>query len=169
MAPHSSTLGGAWKAAGHGVTKSWAQLSDFTFSLHFHALEKAMATHSSIPAWRIPGTGEPAELPSLGSHRVGHDCSDGAATAAAQPALIQSAWNPYKKGECGHTRDTREAHSREETEATVRGQPSLSKTGASGETNHVNTLTLDLLAPEMEQINFRSLSHWVCSILLWQP
>ena len=63
--------GGAWWAAVHGVTKSWTQLSDFTF--HFHALEKKMATHSSVLAWRIPGTGKPGGLPSMGSHRVGHD------------------------------------------------------------------------------------------------
>ena len=57
----------------HGVAKSWARLSDFTFTFHFHALEKKMATHSSILAWRIPGTEEPSGLPSMGSHRVGHD------------------------------------------------------------------------------------------------
>ena len=65
--------GGAWWAAVHGVVKSWTRLSDFTFTFHFHALEKAMATHSSVLAWRIPGTGEPGGLPSMGSHRVGHD------------------------------------------------------------------------------------------------
>ena len=59
---------GAWWAAAHGVAKSWIQLSDFPFTFHFHALEKEMATHSSVLAWRIPGTGE-----SMGSHRVGHD------------------------------------------------------------------------------------------------
>ena len=73
--------GGAWWAAVHGVTKSRAQLSDFTFTFHFHSLEKEMATHSSIPAWRIPGTGEPGGLPFMGSHRVGHDWSDLAAAA----------------------------------------------------------------------------------------
>ena len=57
----------------HGVTKSRTGLSDFTFIFHFHALEKEMATHSSILAWRIPETGEPGGLPSMGSHRVGHD------------------------------------------------------------------------------------------------
>ena len=57
----------------HGVAKSREQLSDFTFTFHFHALEKEMATHSSVLAWRIPGTGEPGMLPSMGSHRVGHD------------------------------------------------------------------------------------------------
>ena len=75
--------GGAWWAAVHGVAKSLARLSDFTFTLHFHALEKEMATHSSILAQRIPGTGEPSGLPSRGSHRVGHDRSDLAAAAAA--------------------------------------------------------------------------------------
>ena len=65
--------GGAWSTAVHGVAKSQTQLSDFTFTFHFHALEKEMATHSSVLAWRIPGTGEPCGLPSMGSHRVGHD------------------------------------------------------------------------------------------------
>jgi len=60
-------------AAAHGVAKSQTRLSDFTFTFHFHALEKEMATHSSVLAWRIPGTAEPGGLPSLGSHRVGHD------------------------------------------------------------------------------------------------
>ena len=64
---------GAWWAAVHGVAKSWTGLSDFTFTFHFHALEKEMATHSSVLAWRIPGTGEPRGLSSMGSHRVGHD------------------------------------------------------------------------------------------------
>ena len=63
----------AWSAAIHGVAKSQTRLSDFTFTFHFHALEKEMATHSSVLAWRIPGTGEPGGLPSMGSHRVGHD------------------------------------------------------------------------------------------------
>ena len=65
--------GGAWWAAVHGVTRSWTQLSDLSFTFHFDALEKEMATHSSVLAWRIPGTGEPGGLPSMGSHRVGHD------------------------------------------------------------------------------------------------
>ena len=65
--------GEAWGASVHGVSKSRTRLSDFTFTFHFHALEKAMATHSSVLAWRIPGTGEPGGLPSMGSHRVGHD------------------------------------------------------------------------------------------------
>ena len=75
--------GGAWWAAIHGVAKSWTQLSNFTFTFHFHALEKEMAIHSSVLAWRIPGTGEPGGLPSMGSHRVGHDWSDLAAVAVA--------------------------------------------------------------------------------------
>ena len=65
--------GGAWQATVHGATKSWTQLSNFTFTFHFHALEKEMATHSSVLAWRIPGTEEPGGLPSLGLHRVRHD------------------------------------------------------------------------------------------------
>ena len=65
--------GEAWWAAVHAVTKSRTQLSDFTFTFHFHALEKEMATHSSVLAWRIPGTGQPGGLLSMGSHRVGHD------------------------------------------------------------------------------------------------
>ena len=64
--------GGAWKAAVHGVAEGRTRLSDFTFTFHFHALEKEMATHSSVLAWRIPGTEEPGGLPSMGSHRVGH-------------------------------------------------------------------------------------------------
>ena len=68
--------GGAWSAAVHGVTQSRTRLSDFTFTFHFHALEKEMATHSSVLAWRIPGTGEPGGLPSMGSRRVRHDWSD---------------------------------------------------------------------------------------------
>ena len=71
--------GGAWKATVHGVAEGLTRLSDFTFTSHFHALEKEMATHSSVLAWRIPGTGEPGGLPSVGSHRVGHDWSDLAA------------------------------------------------------------------------------------------
>ena len=65
--------GGAWCAAVHGVLKSWTRLSDFTFTVHFHALEKEMVTHSSVLAQRIAGTGEPGGLLSTGSHRVGHD------------------------------------------------------------------------------------------------
>ena len=75
--------GGAWWAAVRGVTKSRAQLSNFIFTFHFHALEKEMATHSSTLAWRIPGTEEPSGLLSMGSHRVGQDWSDLAAAAAA--------------------------------------------------------------------------------------
>ena len=64
---------GAWKAAVRGVTEGRTRLSDFTFTFHFHALKKEMATHSSVTAWRIPGMGEPGGLPSMGSHRVRHD------------------------------------------------------------------------------------------------
>ena len=76
--------GEAWKAAVHGVSEGRTRPSDFTFTFHFHALEKEMATHSSVLAWRIPGTAEPGGLPFMGSHRVGHDWSDLAAAAAAE-------------------------------------------------------------------------------------
>ena len=84
--------GGAWEAAVHGVAKSQTRLSDFTFTFHFHALEKEMATHSSVLAWRIPGMGETDGLPSMGSHRVGHDWSD---LAAAQEFYNLAYMNKY--------------------------------------------------------------------------
>ena len=79
--------GGTWWVAVQGVVKSWTRLSDFTFTFHFHALEKEMATHSSVLAWRTPGTGEPGGLPSTGSHRVGHDWCDLAAATTSFPLL----------------------------------------------------------------------------------
>ena len=79
----ANPMDGAWWAAVNGVAKSRIWLSDFTFTFHFHALEKEMASHSSVLAWRIPGMGEPGGLPSLGSHRVGHNWSNLAAAAAA--------------------------------------------------------------------------------------
>ena len=87
--------GGAWCAAVHRVARSRTQLSDFTFTFHFHALEKEMATHSSVLAWRIPGTGEPGGL-SMGSQRVGHNRSDFAAAAATHSKynVLESSPNP---------------------------------------------------------------------------
>ena len=82
--------GGAWWATVHGVEKSRTRLSDFTFTFPFHALEKEMAIHSSVLAWRIPGTVEPGGLPSMGSHRVRHDWSNLAAAAAAAAARPDS-------------------------------------------------------------------------------
>ena len=100
MATHSSTL--AWKIpwmeepgrlhAVHGVAEGRTQLSDFTFTFHFHALEKEMAIHSSVLAWRISGTGDPGGLPSLGSHRVVHDWSDLAAAAAVWASHVWVNW-----------------------------------------------------------------------------
>ena len=90
--------GGAWWAAVHGVAQSQTRLSYFTFTFHFHALEKEMATHSSVLAWRIPGTGEPGGLLSLGSHRVGHDWSDLAAAAVLQSRLLR--WLSDKESAC---------------------------------------------------------------------
>ena len=83
--------GGAWWAAVHGVTRSQTRLSDFTFTFHFHALEKEMATHSSALAWRIPGTGEPGGLLSMGLHRVRHDWSNLAAVGSSR-----GNWSPLK-------------------------------------------------------------------------
>ena len=85
---------GAWWAAVHGVEKSQTLLSDFSF--YFHALEKEMATHSSVLAWRIPGMGEPGGLPSMGSHKVGHDWSD----AAAATIKIVPWWLSDKESTC---------------------------------------------------------------------
>ena len=103
---------GAWQAAVHEVAKSRTQLSNFTFTFHFHALKKEMATHSSVLAWRIPGMAEPGGLPSMGSHRVGHDWSNLAAAAAAEKCncswvvMLAKTWggagNPFlkRKKEC---------------------------------------------------------------------
>ena len=84
--------GGAWEAAVHGVTKSRTRLSDFTFTFPFHALEKEMATHSSVLAWRIPGTGEPGGLKSMRSHRVGQDWRDLAVAAAVTLIKFSAGW-----------------------------------------------------------------------------
>ena len=81
--------GGAWWAAVHGFAKSRTQLSNFTFTFHFHALEKEMATHSSVLAWRIPEMAEPGGLPSIGSHRVGHDWSDLAAALCLNQTSVR--------------------------------------------------------------------------------
>ena len=86
--------GGAWWAVVHGVARSRTQLRDFTFTFHFHALEKEMATHASVLAWRIPGTRDPGGLPSMGPHRVGHDRSDLAAAAAVATPPWRRKWQP---------------------------------------------------------------------------
>ena len=90
---------GAWWAAVHGVAKSRTRLSSFTFTFHFHALEKEMATHSSILVWRIPGTGEPGGLLSMGSHRIGHDWSNAAAAAGPfeEFCLLPVFFSVYKR------------------------------------------------------------------------
>ena len=95
--------GGAWKAAVHRVTEGWTRLSHFTFTFHFHALEKEMVTHSSVLAWRIPGTAEPGGLPSMGSHRVGHDWSDSTAVAA-YPLCSYGGGKIYQGEKLGKTR-----------------------------------------------------------------
>ena len=88
LLPGNFRDGGAWWAAVHGVAKSRTWLSDFSFPFHFHALEKEMATHSSVLARRIPGMGKPGGLPSVGSRRVGHDWSDLAAAGEAAAGSI---------------------------------------------------------------------------------
>ena len=104
--------GGAWWAAVHGVAKSQTRLSEFTCTFHFPALEKEMATHSSVLAWRIPGTGEPGGLPSMGSHRVRHDWSNLAAASAFALACLRITWKrpqmtnvseDVEEGECLYT------------------------------------------------------------------
>ena len=85
--------GGAWWATVHGVVKSQTLLRDFIFTFHFHSLEKEMATQSGVLAWRIPGMEEPGGLPSMGSHRVGHNWSDLAAAACQYNALT---WKEFK-------------------------------------------------------------------------
>ena len=106
--------GGAWWAAVHGVAKSWTRLSDFTFTFHFHALEKEMATQSSVLAWRIPGMAELGGLPSMGLHRVGHDWSDFAAAAAAgdkeKMFLAYSQQNAISFTELRHKKLTRKLY-----------------------------------------------------------
>ena len=88
--------GGAWWAPVHGVAKSGTWLSNFTFTFHFHAMEKEMAIHSTVLAWRIPGTGEPGGLTCMGSHRAGHDWSDLAAAAAAEIPGMRNNWSKGK-------------------------------------------------------------------------
>ena len=92
--------GGAWWAAVHGVARSQTWLSDFTFTFHFHALEKEMAAHSSVLAWRIPWTGEPGGLLSMGSHRVRHDWSDLAVAVAAISLALFPALLPIQATVC---------------------------------------------------------------------
>ena len=95
LLPGNPIDGGAWWATVHAVAKSQTQLSYFTFTFHFHALEKEMATHSSVLAWRILGTGEPGGLPSLGSHRVGHNWSDLAAAVPQSNIVFQCQQWPH--------------------------------------------------------------------------
>ena len=98
--------GGAWWAAVHGVAESRTWLSYFTLTFHFHALEKEMASHSSVLAWRIPGTGKPGGLPSMGSHRVGYDWSNLAAAAVGfyQPDFISHLYRCWVSGVGGSRR-----------------------------------------------------------------
>ena len=104
--------GGAWWAAIHGVAASQARLSDFTFTFHFPALGKEMATHFSVLAWRIPRTGEPGGLPSMGLHRVGHDWSDLAAAEKGREEegymSGKTSWNHAKYGAWSPLKDPKQ-------------------------------------------------------------
>ena len=91
--------GGAWWAAVHGVSKSRTRLSDFTFTFHFHALEKEMAAHSNVLAWRIPGMGKPGGLPSMRSYRVGHDWSDLAAAGSYESRCVTGISEAFSLGD----------------------------------------------------------------------
>ena len=108
--------GGAWWAAVHGVAKSRTWLCDFTFTFHFHALEKEMAAHSSVLAWRIPGMGEPGGLPSVGLHRVGHDWSALAAAAAMLSGKFIAVSEYTRKEEKPHVKDVSSHHNNLERE-----------------------------------------------------
>ena len=134
--------GGAWWAAVHGVAKSWTRLSDFTFTFHFPALEKEMATHSSVLAWRIPGMGEPGGLPSMGSHRVGHDWSDLAAAAACDTVVKNL---PANTGNVGSIPGSGKFHG-----------------GGNG-----NALRYSCLEKSMERGAWRATVHGVTKIQTW--
>ena len=99
LLPGKSHGRGAWQAAVNGVAKSRTRLSDFTFTFHFHTLQKEMAAHSSVLAWRIPGMAEPAGLPSMGSHRVGHDGSDfSSSSSSSSSGSSNSSSTPLPQG-----------------------------------------------------------------------
>ena len=117
--------GGAWWAAVYGVAKSRTRLRDFTFTFHFHALEEELATHSSVLAWRIPGMGEPGGLPSMGSHRAGHDWSDLAAAAAAAAAAGISIFFLFLSRMCNIFLPTFPGHSDSKESTCTVGDPGL--------------------------------------------
>ena len=141
--------GGVWWAAVHGVTRSQTRLSDFTFTFHFHASEKEMATHSSVLAWRIPGTGEPGGLLSMGLHRAGHDWSNLVAAAAverydlgtSQVALVVKNWSADAGG--------------------IRGTGSISGSGRSPGEENSNPLQYACLENPMDRGAWQATVHRV--------
>ena len=145
--------GWPWWAAVHGVTKSRTQLSNFTFTFHFYALEKEMASHSSVLAWRIPGMGEPGGLLSVGSHRVGHDWSDLAAAAAnthrgvSQVELVVK--NPPANA------------------GDVRKEGLIPGSGRSSGKGHVNPLQYSFLENPMDRGAWRATIHRVAQSRTW--
>ena len=138
--------GGAWKAAVHGVAEGQTRLSDLTFTFHFHTLEKEMATHSSVLAWTIPGTGEPGGLPSMGSHRVGHDWSDLAAAVAV--TLIGEGGALVVKNLPANAGDIRDASS-------------IPEPGRSPGEGHGNPLQYSCLENHMDRGDWQSTVHRV--------
>ena len=174
--------GGDWWAALHGVSKSRTRLSDFTFTFHFHALDKEMATHSSVLAWRIPGMGEPGGLLSMGSHRVGHDWSDLAAAAAAPKGHDFRRWVLWKVIRLGGRilmieinaliKRFREILLRFLAVRIQWESAFMKETGreTSAECDHVGTLTWGFPASRMAGNKFLLfISHPVCGVLLQLP
>ena len=145
---------GPWWAAVHGVAKSRTRLSDFTFTFHFYALEKEMASHSSVLAWRIPGTGEPGGLPSMGSHRVRHDWSDLAAAAVANTHRGASQVELVVKNTPANAGDVRE-------EGLIPGS------GRSSGKGHVNPLQYSFLENPMDRGAWRATIHRVAQSWTW--
>ena len=151
--------GGAWWAIVHRVEKSWTQLSDFTFTFHCDALEKEMATHSSILAWRIPGTEEPGGLPSIGSHRVGHDWCELAAAAAKFVICVDFLYiNKIYRERCTYMYET---HRRErKTYFQLLTTPTLSGTWVQGWSNSHRLFCVTWFIPCALWIHNKSRNKW---------
>ena len=153
--------GGAWWAAVHGVSKSQTRLSDFTFTFHVHPLEKEMATHSSVLAWRIPGTGEPGRLLSMGLHRVGHDWSDLAAAEAAVSNNGEGNGNPLQCSCLDNPKDGG-AWWAAVVYGVAQSWTRLKRLSSSSSSNHIISLSLGLGFP----INERRVFNKVILILV---
>ena len=162
---------GAWccsPCSPTAVASSWTRLSNFTFTFHFHALEKEMATHSSVLAWRVPGTAGPGELPSMGSHRVRHDWSDLAAAAAASPLSHQwegADWYRIpdraprgKEGvrythDCAHWCGARAANPRHHQIQCPRATCTANKHGLTGPDGAAQVSVMGMAGPNLETVS----------------